>query len=118
MSITGSITFTGNSREAALDAINEAAIMISEGFTSGGNRNEDSSFSISVEGSSEDDEPVCRNCGKNPGHNDVAQDCYECGKRWNIDFCDGCGKRLTDQDIEAKACTGCGHATPENEVTT
>jgi RecJ-like exonuclease len=117
MSLTGTITFTGNTREDALDAINEAARLIGEGFTSGGDRNEDSSFSINVEGSDDhdkdaSDEPVCRSCGKNPGHNDVAQDCYECGKRWNIDFCDGCGKRLTGQDVEAEACTDCGEKVP------
>jgi hypothetical protein len=25
---------------------------------------------------------VCMNCGQNPGHNDIAEPCYECGKPW------------------------------------
>ncbi len=28
------------------------------------------------------DDLVCVHCGKNPGHNDVAVECYECDERW------------------------------------
>lgn len=46
---------------------------------------------------SEGGELVCQHCGQNPGHNDVAVECYECHKPWT-----------SEDDEKGETCHNCG----------